>query len=149
MTQSGKNLGYSISDDLDKMRNDIESKTNLSKGLERYVKSHPNVDLIFELIKETETPEIDILEYKIPHMKRVKFSKDLYDLFAAGNCELKYSTIKRAVNWFCETYPSQEYSIEFMPTKEQELGGVLMRNGDKIRLYKFSNSGKPIMMAEM
>ncbi len=145
----GKIMSYDATDDLDAAREKIENKTGLGRNLKRYLENRPDAELIFEEIKETENPEIEILEYWLPKISRVIYSEKLLEVVADKKYRIRPKNVINAVEWFCEAFPSQEFSIEFITTNDNELAGVVKRNGTDYELYKFGGSGTPNLRADM
>ncbi len=140
----GNDLGYHISENLEQLNEDIKNHRGFSKHLESYILKHPNAVLQYEVVKETETPEIDILEYRLPQISRVYYTDDLIHSILDEKSRIMPKGIKRAVDWFCECFPSSEYSVRFSVDSENSLIAYIFKNGNDYELYQFHCNGKPI-----
>ena len=128
------------SDDLDKSKEDFFNGTLLNGYVGNYVKKFK--DASFEILKVTDTPEIDIWEYLLPQISRVTYEENLYKALSEGF--VKKSHVKKAIDWFCETYVGSDYSVKVDYNPEKYITLTIFKNIDFLETYCFKG-GKAII----
>ena len=128
------------SDDLEKSREEFDKGTLIDGHVGNYIKRFKNAS--FEILKVTDTPELDIWEYLLPQISRVTYENNL--IKALSERSIKKSHVKRAIDWFCETYIGLEYAakVDYNPEKNIEM--TVYKNDELLEKYCFKNGKQPV-----
>lgn len=128
------------SDDLDKSREEFYNGTLIDGYVGNYIKRFKNAS--FEILKVTDTPELDIWEYLLPQISRVTYENNL--IKALSERKVKKSHVKKAVDWFCETYFGSEYSLIVDYNPEKYITMTIYKNKKIFETFFFKN-GKALV----
>ncbi len=144
--QRGKILGYSPSQDIDET---LEYYKSGNSRWNRYIKNHLGAKISYEVLKVTETPEIDVLEYKLPQVSRIRYDRKLLKGVAYRTINYTLKALRKVADWFCETYPTQDVSIDLFLNEQSNLQGTIKNKNGKTEIYLFSKNGAATPIKEI
>ena len=128
------------SEDLEKSREEFYNGTLIDGYVGNYIKRFKNAS--FEILKVTDTPELDIWEYLLPQISRVTYEENLIKALSEGN--VKKSHVKKAVDRFCETFIGNEYSVLVDYDPEKNITMKIFKNKEFYETFSFQG-GKAIV----
>ena len=129
------------SNDLEKSRMDfLYGRITNNNRYNRILQSKNN--LSFLVLKETEEPELDVWDFVLPKLSRVKYSTDVKEALSEKIIKQKY--VENVVNYFCTMFPSREYSTVIRMDKENHIIALIVKDGIVEELYGFTNKKEPI-----
>ena len=134
----GRILGYNASQDIDETLSYYE---NGDTHWKRYMKNHPGAKITYEVLKVTDTPEVDVLEYKIPQVSRIIYDRGLLEGVAYRTVNYTAKSLRKAADWFCEAYPAQDASMDLHLNAQSKLEGTVRIGDGKEERYLFQRNG--------
>lgn len=138
--QKGRILGYNASQNIEETMEYYKTGDNRWK---RYMENHPNAQISYEVLEITDTPEIDVLKYKLPQVSRVEYDPELLEAVAYKIGQYRSKTLRKVADWFCETYPSPDTLLRLFLSPDGMLEGTIKTDTGESETYYFSKSGKP------
>jgi len=143
----GQIKGYYPSQNLDADKAYYDNKEyKKEKWWARASKNNPHASLNFEVIEVTDNPEYEFLKYVLPQIARITYDQELINGIVNGR--YKVSRLQKATEIFCESYPTQHYSIHFYANEKGRICGVLNRKGSELCHLRFSKKDATTIVAE-
>ena len=116
----------------------FQEKTLFDKKLARYINRFDDAE--FTVVKVTDNPDIDILEYLLPQLNRVKYEDNLLQAISSKTIKLK--RVERVVDWFCLTF-KQEYSAKIDYTSDEYIVLYVYCESELFEIYGFKSKKEP------